>query len=102
MSGNNPSAGKQASKGPKQEPVAKQEVVVADEADEAPSLALGRVVYYVTGSGTVRPAVITQINDDAAGDVDLTVFNSSGATPVKSVLHDEGLEPGTYHWPEVD
>lgn len=71
------------------------------EVEELPTLALGRVVYYVTGSGTVRPAVITQINDEETGDVDLTVFNSQGAVPAVGAVHSTDLEPGTYYWPEV-
>jgi hypothetical protein len=66
-----------------------------------PVLALGRMVRYVTASETVRPAVVTRINE---GSVDLTVFNSRGAVPVFDVRPAE-YDPevpleNTYHWPE--
>lgn len=72
-----------------------------------PVLALGRMVRYVTASETVRPAVVTRINNggaEGAGSVDLTVFNSLGAQPVSDVEHmeydPEVAMPNTWHWPE--
>lgn len=68
---------------------------------------LGRSVRYVTGQGTIRPAVITRVYGDGE-TVDLTVFNSEGAVPVTAVAHEsieqEWIETaediaGTYHWP---
>lgn len=76
-------------------------------AKQEPVLALGRMVRYVTASETVRPAVVTRINNggaEGAGSVDLTVFNSEGAVPVVNVEHFE-YDPevamsNTWHWPE--
>lgn len=68
---------------------------------------LGRSVRYVTGNGTIRPAVITKVHEDGV-TVDLTVFNSEGAVPVTHVseesIEQEWIESaediaGTYHWP---
>jgi len=67
---------------------------------------VGRVVIYVTVTGTFRPAIITKVNGDET--VDLTVFNSEGAVAVQNVKHEsieqEWIEDatdiaGSYHWP---
>lgn len=75
-------------------------------AKQEPVLDLGRMVRYVTASGTERPAVVTRINNggaEGAGSVDLTVFNSQGAVPVTDVEHDsEFQQPHTWHWPEFN
>jgi len=71
---------------------------------KTPEPDMGRMVRYVTASETVRPAVISRVNED--GSVDLTVFNSLGAQPVTNVEHCE-FDPevvlaNTYHWPEFN
>jgi hypothetical protein len=61
---------------------------------------IGRIVHYVTASGSIRPAIISRVSDDA---VDVTVFNSTGAVPVSEVPFDPefpGETPGTVFWPE--
>lgn len=69
---------------------------------KTPEPGLGRTVLYVTVSETVRPAVISRVNDDES--VDLTVFNSQGAVPVPNVrpaeYDPEVAMANTYHWPE--
>ena len=60
--------------------------------------AVGRIVHYVTAQGTIRPAIITKLGDEA---VDLTVFNSQGAVPVTDVVFDGDQSEGTYHWPVI-
>lgn len=68
---------------------------------------LGRIVRYVTGNGTIRPAIISKVHEDGV-TVDLTVFNSEGAVAVTHVseesIEQEWIETaediaGTYHWP---
>lgn len=59
---------------------------------------IGRIVFYTTAQGTERPAIITRVVDDE--EVDLTVFNSDGAVPVKNALLDEPGEPGSWSWPQ--
>lgn len=88
---------------PKPEPKPKAdptpEVKLTPVIEQKPVAALGRNVLYVTANATVRPAVISALNEDET--VDLTVFNSAGAVPVTAVDLDpfEGETPGTYHWP---
>lgn len=58
---------------------------------------IGRIVRYVTPQETVRPAIITAVDE---GVVDLTIFNSAGAAPATRVRFDEeGDIPHTWHWP---
>lgn len=64
-----------------------------------PAASIGRIVRYETAASTVRPAIITRVND---ASVDLTVFNSEGAVPVPGVSYSEENLPGTYHWPEMN
>lgn len=81
--------------GPKPRP---RPVEIVEPAE--PVLALGRVIRYITGEGTVRPAMVTKIHSET--QVDLTVFNSEGAVPVTGVLFEDAEEdiPGTCHWPD--
>lgn len=70
--------------------------------DRGRKVTIDRIVRYVTASLTERPAIITRVNDDDT--VDLTVFNSAGATPLTKVHFDpfDGETPGTWHWPTYD
>ena len=62
---------------------------------EEPSI--GRIVNYVTSRETIRPAIVTAVH---GGVVDLTVFNSLGASPATEVQADpDDLLPHTWHWP---
>jgi hypothetical protein len=73
---------------------------VEPEPDKDPEPAIGRIVQYVTRSGTIRPAIITAVSKFA---VDLTVFNSTGAVPINGATFDAetpGDKPGTVFWPE--
>lgn len=51
----------------------------------SPVVEIGRIVRYVTGAGTVRPAIITAVHEGGDGEVDLTVFNSEGSVAVVDV-----------------
>jgi hypothetical protein len=100
--------------GPKPKAVATVKVDAADVVEAMKSYFLslqtpdiGRSVNYITGNGTIRPAVISKVHGDGE-TVDLTVFNSEGAVPVVGVQHEsieqewiESVEDiaGTYHWP---
>lgn len=63
------------------------------KAKEAVTHKLGAQVFYMTTSGTPRPAIITRVHDGKT--VDLTVFNSQGAVPATGVALDPELAIGT-------
>lgn len=103
-----------APKKPGPKPKAKQEettvgtatVRVVPDFSEFHKVTIGRIVCYVTGNGTIRPAIISAVRSDEV--VDLTVFNSEGAVAVTHVQHEdieqEWIETaediaGTWHWP---
>lgn len=72
-----------------------------EDGSTPPVIAVGRIVHYVTSSGSTRPAIIAGVLDD--GVVDVVVFNSTGAQFVETVFDDKfpGETPGTVFWPEI-
>ena len=72
------------------------------------ALCIGRMVRYVA-SGDVRPAVVVDVLDQAAGVVELQVFwgaNRGEAIPIDEETGQAGVVrysvdqgPGTWHWP---
>lgn len=71
-------------------------VPVIKDPQPDPVPALRRIVLYATTAGTVRPAIITRVNEDET--VDLSVFNSEGCVPVRSAEPGDAETPGTYFW----
>lgn len=67
-----------------------------------PKASIGRIVRYVTGQGTIRPAIISALVEE--DEVQLTVFNSQGAVFADNVpfAPEDAAVPGTYHWPTFD
>lgn len=67
-----------------------------------PRASIGRIVRYVTGQGTIRPAIISALVEE--DEVQLTVFNSQGAVFADNVpfAPEDAAVPGTYHWPTFD
>ena len=79
------------------------------------ALTIGRIVHWVTKSGTHRPAVITSVAAwEEYGTINLVVFggkyngvemkdvpyNSGVPDPVTGDLGSKNFESGTWHWPE--
>lgn len=66
---------------------------------------IGRIVHYVsygTPGGEYTPecraAVVTEVN--TSDTVGLAILNPTGMFFNRTVVHDEGMAGGTWHWPE--
>lgn len=78
------------------------------ESKQVPSV--GRVVHYVAygtpggefPTGAHRAAIVTDVHNPGEPDsvLSLCVLNPAGMLFSVGVYHDEGGEPGTWHWPE--
>jgi hypothetical protein len=59
---------------------------------------LKELVIYVTSGGVRKTAVVTEVQDAAAGTVKLAEFDGSGLTYHADVAYDESEGNGTWNW----
>ena len=78
------------------------------ESKQVPSV--GRVVHYVAygtpsgeyQTGANRAAIVTDVHNPGEPDsvLSICVLNPTGMFFKVGICHDEGCNPGTWHWPE--